>query len=322
MDNLEIASDALRVKLLRRGATLAGVYHHRREARNLVLGFADPTDHLRIPVYAGALVGPVANRVRNGYVRIGQDVYHMARNENDQTALHSGPGGLHARNWTVVDHQKDSLSFQCLLAHGDCGLPGVRKIVARYRVIGSLLELEITATTNHATPMNIAAHPYWNLDGTLTLKDHRLQLSANRFLPTTAQSLPTGQINPARGTVFDFSVSKPIAPTPEIDVNYCLSPAPAPEPRHAATLIGGSRMQLDLATTAPGLQVYNGAHLPQLPNVLTEKRDLAPYGAIALEPQHWPDALYHPHFPDIILSPGQTYRQLSRYTLSHPQEES
>ena len=39
------------------------------------------------------------------------------------------------------------------------------------------------------------------------------------------------------------------------------------------------------------------------------------HGALAIEPQGFPDAVNHPGFPDILLRPGETYRRSSRYRL-------
>jgi aldose 1-epimerase len=37
---------------------------------------------------------------------------------------------------------------------------------------------------------------------------------------------------------------------------------------------------------------------------------------LALEPQRFPDALRHPHFPSVVLRPGAVYRQRSVFALS------
>ena len=49
------------------------------------MGFADPEDHFRIPVYAGHLVGPAANRIKAGPLPLNGKVYQMTRNENGET---------------------------------------------------------------------------------------------------------------------------------------------------------------------------------------------------------------------------------------------
>jgi aldose 1-epimerase len=317
-DPVALSSDYLRVDILPTGASLTGVYLPDLP-RNLVLGFDPATRATEVPIYAGAIVGPVANRVRVGCVTIRGQRYQMVLNEGGRTALHSGPQGLHARTWEIVEQTDSLVTLRCDLPDGACGLPGNRRIEATYTAEGARLRLDIRATTDQPTPMNIAAHPYWNLDGQPDLSQHSLSIRTERYTPTTGDNLPTGQINPVAGTVFDFRQGATIPLTADLDINYCRSVAMQAEPTSAATLTGGDGTTLHIATNTPGLQVYNGAHLPFMPNALSNGRDLLPYGAIALEPQHWPDAPHHAHFPQITLWPGQTYHQITTYTLSrHP----
>lgn len=310
---IHLQNDHLHITLRPRGAALIGVRLARR-TENLVLGFADPEDHDHIPIYAGALVGPIANRLAQGRITIAGDVHQMPLNENGQTTLHSGPEGLHAQDWHLGAQDATSSTLTCALPDGHCGLPGNREISAHYALKGDILTLEITAATDAPTPMNIAAHPYWCLDSFGAANSHSLHLRANRFLPTGPNNLPLGAPAVTSGTLYDFTTARPVPHDPALDVNYCLQDDEAVH--LAATLTGASGIRLDLSTDAPGLQVYNGAHLPDLPGVLSGQRDLRPYCAIALEPQHWPNAPHNPSFPSILLRPGATYRQISHYRIT------
>jgi aldose 1-epimerase len=164
--------------------------------------------------------------------------------------------------------------------------------------------------------MNIAAHPYWCLDGGVDVSRHRLQIDATEYTPTDPQNIPTGQIAATAGSLFDFARAKYVPLDPALDVNFCLARAERRKPVHAATLTGADGTRLDIATTAPGLQVYNGAYLPSNAAILSDAADLNPFKAIALEPQYWPDAPNIAHFPQITLNPGSTWRQTTTYALS------
>jgi len=315
MSPLTITSSVLTATLLPQGAALVGLRHH-KIPHDLVLGFADPAAHASVPIYAGALVGPVANRIANGEITLDGVRYQLPRNEAGETTLHSGPDGLHAETWHTLTHETDSITFTTTLQPNACGLPGTRHIRATYALLDCTLTLKITATTDAPTPLNIAAHPYWNLDGTVDLSGHQLHLATDHYLPTNSKNLPTGEIKSARGSALDFTETAKIPRIPDLDVNYCLADAPRTAPCYAATLIGQSGATLRIATTAPGLQVYNGAFLPNLTGVLRGHRDLGPYGAVALEPQHWPDAPNQPGFPAITLRPGATYTQITTYEIN------
>ncbi|AXI42655.1 galactose mutarotase [Sulfitobacter sp. SK011] len=314
--SITISSDTLCATILPQGAALVGV-RFAGQTRNLVIGFADPADHTKVPICAGSLVGPIANRVQDGRVTLDGQTYQMPQNENTN-CLHSGPDGLHTRLWQIELQTPESVTLSCALADGMNGLPGNRQILARYSVEADTLTLTITATTDRATPMNVAAHPYWNLDGTPDVGGHRIAVNATQYLPTDPQGLPTGERHITRGSEFDFETEKPVPLSPALDVNFCLASAPLATPTHAATLTGSDGTRLDIATTAPGLQVYAGASLPDLAVEMADCPPLKPYSGIALEPQHWPDAPHHDHFPQITLVPGQTYAQSTHFRLTPP----
>ena len=76
-------------------------------------------------------------------------------------------------------------------------------------------------------------------------------------------------------------------------------------------------------TTEPGVQFYTGNFL----DGTLRRSDGAqgspsvgiPYGkraGLCLECQHFPDSVHRPHFPDIILRPGETYTQTTVHEFS------
>lgn len=312
---IDISSSALKVRILSKGATLAGV-RFADDPRNLVLGFAEPDDHARVPAFAGHLAGPVANRIRAGRVEIDGVVHHMPLNEANRTTLHSGPDGLHAQDWAIKKHHIDNVTLTCTLPDGCNGLPGNRTFTATYGITDSTLRLTITATSDQSTPINIASHPYWNLDGGRDVSGHTLQVAAKDYLPTDAHNLPKGNLRALAGTPHDFQHQSPVPLDPALDLNFCLSDSMRAEPVHVAQLSGQNGTTLRIATTCPGLQVYSGAHLPDLPVAMADCPAIAPYSGIALEPQHWPDAPHHTHFPNILIAPGEKYRQVTDYILT------
>jgi len=315
-DAITIRSDTLSATILPRGAALAAVRFSGQD-RNLVIGFADPADHLNIPICTGTLVGPIANRVRQGQVILDGQTYQMPVNEN-ANCLHSGPEGLHTQLWQIDAQARNCVTLSCALGDGANGLPGNRRITAQYALDANTMTLTITATTDQPTPINIASHPYWNLDGAADVSGHRITVNAAQYLPIDAQGLPTGEQRDVQGSAFDFTSVTPVPLIPELDVNFCLASAPFDTPQPAATLWGGDGTRLDIATTAPGLQVYNGSSLPDLPVKMANCPPLKPYSGIALEPQHWPDAPHHDHFPQITLRPNETYTQTTYFTLTPP----
>jgi len=75
--------------------------------------------------------------------------------------------------------------------------------------------------------------------------------------------------------------------------------------RDVLWLTGQSGVTMTSATTAPGIQVYDGRHAIRPGHGAWE--------SLAFEPESWPDSLAHPAFPSILLEPGETYRQHSEW---------
>ncbi|MEO1778173.1 MAG: galactose mutarotase [Pseudomonadota bacterium] len=291
-----LSSDRLSARFERRGARMRAL--HLDGGPNLILD-ADAPDFLA--AYGGVLIGPVANRVREGRAVIGGQIHQMPQNEGT-TCLHSGPDGVHTQDWTVTDQGGAHLVLSLVLPGGACGLPGRREITATFVIVGTTLSLSLHAITDAPTPMALAHHPYWALGGTPVLR-----CPADHYLPTDSANLPTGEVATMAGTAFDFRTGQPLPP--EIDHNLCLARARRAAPAPVATLTGDAAT-LTIDSTEPGLQVYSGAGLPTVPGT-----DIAPFAGVALEPQDWPNAVNTPGFPPVLITPESPYRQITRYTL-------
>ena len=162
------------------------------------------------------------------------------------------------------------------------------------------MRLEIGASTDAPTLMNIANHSYWNLDGSATWTGHKLQINADHWLPVDDLLLPTGEVRAVQAEM-DFRHPRTMLPgLPALDHNFCLAPAQRAL-TEAAVLTGFSGLTMRLFSTEPGLQVYDG-RAAILPGGQA-------YQGLAMEPQGWPDAPNQPGFPPVLLAAGAAYRQ-------------
>jgi aldose 1-epimerase len=290
----------LSVTLLTYGARLhdvrlAGV------ARSLTVGSDDLADYEGPMVYHGALVGPVANRISTARVRLDGMMYELERNDGD-AFLHSGTQGAHAQVWDVVEVTDRSATLALDMPDGFAGLPGKRRVTAQFTLTApATLTLTIAGTTDTTTLMNIANHSYWNLDGSATWHGHHLRIAADHYLPIDDGLCPTGDVADVTGTDMDFRTGPVLSKqTPALDHNFCLSDRIEPL-RDVLWLTGQSGVSMVMATTMPGMQVFDGR--PR-------------HDALAIEAQHWPDAPNNAHFPQIKLAAGDTYSQVTRWTFS------
>jgi aldose 1-epimerase len=151
---------------------------------------------------------------------------------------------------------------------------------------------------------------------------------ADAFLPVDEGLLPTGELRPVEGTPYDLRHARRLgdvlrADAPQVagakGVDHCFvldrAGAGDDELVEAARLHDpASGRTLRLSTTEPGVQVYAGGYLDGS-LVGRSGRRYRQGDGIALEPQRFPDAVHHPHFPSVVLRPGEVYRQRSAFAL-------
>ncbi|MDX8347438.1 aldose epimerase family protein [Cognatiyoonia sp. IB215446] len=305
---ITLTAGNLTVSLLTYGAILQdlrldGIDHA------LTLGSDLLSDYEGAMRYHGPLIGPVVNRISNARVRIDGMVYELERNEKGRIHLHSGVKAAQHQVWNVETVSDDSLTLGLALPDGMCGLPGNRQITVTYTLTRpARLTMHITGTTDARTLMNFANHSYWNLDGAETWASHSLRIAADRYLPSTPDDYPTGEIAGFTDTAMDFREAQLINPgAPNLDHNFCLSETDEAL-RDVLWLQGQSGVNMTVGTTAPGIQIYDGR--------AAQRPGQSFYEGLAIEAQHWPDAPNNPHFPSILLAPGETYQQTTRWTFS------
>ncbi|WP_375227906.1 aldose epimerase family protein [Roseobacter sp. S98] len=309
-------NDSLRVQVFPVGATLAGLWLRGTAAHSLVLGTENGAGYDNELTYAGAVVGPVANRLRNARAKLDRQILTLPANDGNHT-LHGGPDGLHRDMWEVSDQTTDTVTLHTKRAQGEGGLPGNRTFQVQYALNDPMcLNVILSATTDADTLINLAHHPYWNLDDSEDVSGHTLKVHATEYLPTDADTLPNGVRVPVAGSPYDFRKPRPIPVSQSLDASICLSENRRDSPVTAAVLTGSTGVSMTIDTTEPGLQIYNGSGLPLSSLTLHDGRTLAPFAGVALEPQGWPDAPNHPDFPSIVLRRGQQYRQITRYRFS------
>ena len=273
--------------------------------------------------YMGATAGRFANRIRGGRLSIdGQDV-QLSVNEGPHH-LHGGLSGFDRKLWsTELGSDGSEVAFRRISPDGEEGYPGTLTATVTYRLDGSALIVDIRATTDAATIVNIVHHSYFNLGGhdSDTILDHDLQMHSSSYLPVDDDLLPTGEILAVAGTPFDFRAATPIGKNiagathsgTGYDHNWVLAGAGMREVAILSDARSGRR--LTLSTNQPGLQMYAGGYLEGVSGKSPVTRYPA-FAGLAMETQTFPDAVNHPHFPRADLHPGQNYHNSVRFDFS------
>jgi aldose 1-epimerase len=285
--------------------------------QRVVLGFEEFEHYRHHSPHFGSNPGRFANRIGHGRFTLDGVVYELDRKNNSPHTLHGGTYGFGVRVWSIVAQDNHSLTLALVSEDGDMGFPGRLLATCRYTLLEpATLRVEYSAVTDKPTPVNLAHHSYFNLDGSPDILDHHLLIAADFYTPTDADLIPTGEIRAVEGTPYDFRADRPIrfdvdGEQMRYDINFVLRSAS--HLGHAATAWSPkSGVTLEAWTSEPGVQFYDAAKLgPPVPGLGGVQ--YGPYGGFCLEAQLFPDAPNKPHFPSSILRPGEVYRQTTEY---------
>lgn len=316
---LTLEGAGLRLKLLTFGARLAELWVPDRNGvkADIVLGFDSLGDWQTQGTYVGATCGRYANRIAGGRFTFDGRIVQLDQNEATQH-LHGGSNGLDLKIWEIESHSDSHVTFTTTSPDGEMGYPGALTVRTTYRIDAGLV-IEMEATTDAPTIVNLVNHAYFNLAGhdSGDILGQSLQVEAGFYLPVDDRLIPTGEVLSVTGTPFDFRALRPIGPEMPgqggFDHNLCLSgPLGDTGLRRCLQAVdpaSGRRMRL--STTEPGLQFYTGAHFDQTPGKGGARYPR--FAGFAAETQRFPDSPNRPHFPSSRLEPGQTYRHTMRF---------
>ncbi|MEM9583358.1 MAG: aldose epimerase family protein [Pseudomonadota bacterium] len=310
-----IEGGGLTAWVLSYGAVLQDLRLEGHEAP-LVLGFEEFAPYLTDSPYLGAIAGRCANRIGEGRFTLDGEDHQLDRNFMDRHHLHGGAAGVGKRNWTVERVLEDRITLRIELADGEMGYPGNMVARCTYACLaGGVFDIQIIAETDAPTLCNFAHHTYWNLDGGATTDNHEMQVDADCWTVVDDSFIPAGESADVAGTRYDFRRMRPIKDDVFIDHNLCVSDTRQSLRKIGMLMSRKSGVSMDIRSTEPGLQVYDGFKLAVEPKGLGG-RSYGKNAGVALEPQVWPDAINHESFPSAVLRPGERYEQQTQFAFS------
>lgn len=321
---VRLESPRLRVALSNYGARMLSIEAPDRRGTmdHVLLGCPRPDMILKAGSF-GAVLGRTANRIAHARFTLDGTTFELTRNDGDNT-LHGGKSAFSRRFWSLAERMEQGVTFALTSPDGDGGYPGELAARATYTLDGDVLRLELTATTTKSCPVNLSAHPYFNLAGTTALDccDHRLTVHAAAFLPTDAGQIPTGEQRTVEGSIFDFRKATEIGTRIRSadeqllyarGFDHCFvidgkpgTLRPAARLEHAPT----GRV-MEISSDREGLQVYTSNSLDG--SLVGHGGTYRMTAGLALEAEGFPDAPNQPSFPSITLRPGEHYRSTIEY---------
>ncbi|MEO8758662.1 MAG: aldose epimerase family protein [Devosia sp.] len=288
--------------------------------RSVVLGLDNFDDYPKHSPHLGGLAGRVANRVRGASFELDAKTYTLPANDGKQS-LHGGPQGIGRLVWEAEpDDSHNAVVFSLNSPDGAAGYPGNLKLKATYRLEGNRLRLELEATTDRPTPLSLVQHQYFNLGTGTDVLDHKFCIAAHAYTESDSDLVPTGNIFEIKpGHAWDFHAPRTLRDATgkarDYDGNVVLDAGRDFGEPIAVVNSPDDDLTLKLWSDRPGLQVYN-AMTTDVPVPGLGGQHYGKYSGFCLEDQALPDALHHPHFPNIIITPDKPYSHWCEFEIA------
>ncbi|MFT7243100.1 MAG: aldose 1-epimerase [Candidatus Azotimanducaceae bacterium] len=283
-----LENDLLELDISNYGARLVSL-RYKPLNQQLVMGQWPLAHYLEDQSCFGAVVGRTCNRISQAQFELDGVRYQLEANEAPHH-LHGGSDGFQNRCWDV-EMQANALLFTIESRHGEGGYPGDVNASVYITLEGAELSYEYRATVDRPTYVDLTNHAYFSLDNSGTILDHELMINAQGFAAVDESLIPTGDIQNVNQSPFDFRIAKTLRSgidQPDLQLQFgngydhsylldknqsgCSTPP-------AVTLYSPQgRIEMQLSTTAPAVQLYTGNFLDK------------PHSALCLETQHLPNA--------------------------------
>jgi aldose 1-epimerase len=329
-------TNGVSARIMTLGATLQSFNAPDRNGRaaDITLGYDDAASYVTAPNFWGQTIGRYANRVAGGRFTLDGKTYQLPLNDKTNS-LHGGTVGFDKHVWKIVSVTSGAQAKVVMALTspaGDQGYPGTLAVKVTYSLDDKgALTIDFDATTDAPTIVNMTNHALFDLAGEGSaggIYGLRLTIPARRYTPVNATLIPTGELKPVAGTVFDFTRGRALSDgirdgrDPQIaigrgwDHNFVLDKGATPEPGLAARVEDpASGRVLEVLTTEPGVQFYSGNFLDG--SLVGKSGHVYRMGdGLALEPQKFPDTPNQPAFGSARVEPGKPYHHRMIYRVS------
>lgn len=321
IDYIRLKNDKLEVIVTNYGATILKILVKDKNGnvQDVVLGYETIEEYQHYDAYLGALVGRVANRIKNGSFSLNNKTYQLPIN-NGPNCLH---GGIRGFSYQIFDYEisDEKLIFHYISADGEEGFPGLLDFYATYYLANDKLIIRYQATSSQDTLINITNHTYFNLSGhPCSINNHYLCIHSDRYALVDEDGLVTGDVVPSVDTPFDFQSMKQIKEQiDKSDPQLLIAkgydhPFLFNQPKDQVCLYyPETGIELIVSTTLPQAQIYSANYLDGRPGKNHEPMHAR--DALCIETQNMPDSIHVEKQPTIILKKGQRYDETTSYQL-------
>lgn len=287
---------------------------------DVVLGFQNVEDCAHDGTYMGAVVGRVANRLKNASFSLNGVEYPLAANAGTNH-LH---GGICGFNQKIFSHEilENGIKFSYLSEDMEEGYPGNLTLEVTYTLEDHDFVINYQAACDKDTLCNLTNHSYFNLSGLKhKIYGHKLKIKADTIAALGSDFCPNGSFPSVKDTPFDFhefhEIGERIHEKDEqliIANGYDHAFLFQPEAKEDQIVLWEeeSGRKLTISTTMPCAQIYTGNFLegscPGKHGASYQNRD-----GVAIETQFLPDSIHVEKDSPTILRKGETLHSQTRY---------
>ncbi|MCL2704118.1 MAG: galactose mutarotase [Defluviitaleaceae bacterium] len=262
------------------------------------LGYDTADEYLADNAYVGAMVGRYSNRIGGAGFELNGARHKLCANEG-LNHLHGG-GNWNKRIWDA-EALENGVKLKLHSPDGEMGYPGNLDAEITVRLDGNSVVMDFFAVSDKDTYVSMTNHAYFNLRGEGNVLSHRLRLNAGAYTPLGEGQIPTGEVLPVEGTVYDFRAVRDVA-RDDYDLNYVFDG----ENPAAEVLCPDTGRVLRVHTDLPCIQLY-------VSEKMTEHKGRGGQiynknSGMCLEPQYYPNKPNITQFPGGLLKAGEEYR--------------
>lgn len=293
------------------------------QLEDVVLGYDSLEAYVEGHPFFGPIAGRYANRIKDGRFALDGKDYQLATNEaGTGQHLHGGLQGFDKHVWGYDIEERDHivrLHLHRVSPDGEEGYPGTLSVTHTIALDNdNQVHFNFCAHTSKPTIINLVNHNYYNLLGHNkgTVEDHQMMVHADHYTPIDAQLITTGEITQVDGTGWDFRKATALRTNMDklegrcIDHNFVLNGQGSGKYKKAVELYEPtSGRVMEVETTQPGIQIYNGAMLSGDTWIGRGGHKYESFAGLCLETQNFPDSPNKPQFPSPRLNPGEVYTQ-------------
>ena len=320
-----LENERFKISVTDYGAALVSWIDKNRNVE-LVAGFDSIEDYLNHTAHFGAMIGRVANRIKDAKFSLDSKTYYLSANKG-KNSLHGGFDGFDKFLFSGRE-EGNRLIFTGVSADGDEGYPGQLQITIVYELTDNGIHIEADGISDQKTLFGVTNHSYFNLNGDGLIDHHRVMIPADFYAPNDESGTATGELIACENTPFDFRTEKEISQdfdsddeqirmTGGYDHHYSIPG----EGLRVMAECKANGLKLVTKSNLPGVHFYTGNFLngdyTGHGNVSYTK-----HSRVCFEPEFYPNAINLEVHKKPILNAGEHDVQIIEYLLYEEDEQS